>query len=81
MKILVKDPKTPTIRLWLPTGLVLNRFTAYFIPDALEQQGISVTREQAFTFIKVLGECKRRFPDWVLTEVEGASGEKVYIKL
>ena len=80
MKILLKDPNEPTVRIWLPTGLVLNRFTAYFIPGALEQQGISVTREQVLAVIQVLGDCKRRFPDWVLAQVEGAAGEKVYIK-
>lgn len=81
MKILVKDPNEPTVRIWLPTGLVLNRFTALLAPMVLKDQGIAITREQAMTFIKTLHVCKRRFPNWVMVEVQGAQGENVYIKL
>ena len=81
MKILVKDPNEPTVRIWLPTGLVLNRFTALLAPMVLKDQGIVITREQAMTFIKTLHDCKSRFPDWVMVEVQGAKGENVYIKL
>ena len=81
MRIVVKDPEDRNVRLWIPTGLVLNRFTALLAPMVLKDQEIVITREQAMTFIKTQHACKRRFPDWVMVEVQGAQGENVYIKL
>lgn len=69
------------IKLMFPTGLVLNRFTACFVPLALKDSEVTVTRTQAVRFIKELKRCKKRFPDWKLVEVQSADGEHVEIKL
>ena len=54
MRILVKEHEGHTIRLMLPSGLVLNSLTASFLPKYLEEQGIHITREQARVFVKEL---------------------------
>ena len=69
------------IKLLFPTGLVLNRLTVYFIPKALKDSNISLTRQQAVKLIKELKRCKKRFPDWKLVEVKTADGECVEVKL
>ena len=69
------------IKLLFPTGLVLNRLTVHFIPKALKDSNISLTRQQALKLIKELKRCKKRFPNWKLVEVKSADGECVEIKL
>lgn len=80
MRIHVKAGKDANVRIWLPTALALNSFTALFIPGALEQQGIHVTYTQALRFIRTIRECKRRNPDWVLVEAKSGDAE-VFVKL
>ena len=69
------------IKLLFPTGLVLNRFTAAFIPMALKDEDIPVTRTQAIRLIKELKRCKKRFPGWKLVEVQSAEGEHIEISV
>lgn len=69
------------INLRFPTGLVLNRFTACFVPLALKDSEVTVTRAQAVRFIKELKRCKKQFPDWKLVEVQSADGEHIIITL
>ena len=81
MRIVVKAGENANIRLWVPTGLVLNRVTALFIPAILEKQGITVTAGQAAAFVRAIKDSRRRFKDWVLVEVKSVNGEEVCIKL
>ena len=69
------------IKLLFPTGLVLNSFTACFVPLALKDGEVTVTRTQAVRFIKELKRCKKRFPHWKLVEVQSADGEHIEITL
>ena len=81
MKIVVKSNEGSNIRLPIPSGLVLNRFTAGFAPKYLKEYGIDITQEQAVTFIKELNRYRRKHPEWVLAEVQSSSGEYVKVKL
>ncbi len=81
MRIVVKNKGEKTIRLLLPTGLVLNPVTALFIPAVSNKYGVHITARQAMAFIKALHDCKHRFSDWVMVEAEDADGGKVDIKL
>ena len=81
MRILVKEHEGHTIRLMLPSGLVLNSLSARFLPKYLEEQGIHITREQALMFIKELNRFRKSHRDWKLVEVQDADGEIVEIRL
>lgn len=81
MRIVVKGSEHAAIKLIFPTGLVLNRVTACFVPLALKDSEVTITRAQAVRFIKELKRCKKRFPDWKLVEVQSADGEHIEIKL
>lgn len=80
MRIHVKAGQDANIRIWIPTAIALNPFTALFIPGALEQQGIHVTYSQTMHIFRTIRACKRQHPDWVLAEVKSGDAE-VYVKL
>lgn len=80
MKIQVRSPET-NLNIVLPTGLVLNGLTARILPKVLAQNGIQLRSEDAVRFVKALNQYRRSHPEWVLVDVDSASGEKVYIKL
>ena len=80
MHIRVKEKNTK-FRLALPTGLVLNRFTALLSPRFLKDKGIEIDRAKAVAFVKCLNRYRRSHKDWVLVEVESADGNFVKIKL
>ena len=81
MRIEVKNMGDRDIHLRIPTGLLFNPVTALTIPAAAKSQGGHITARQAMAFIKALYDCKRRFPNWVMVEVENADGGKVEIKM
>ena len=82
MRIIVngKDRHAP-IKLLFPTGLVFNRLTVHFMPRALKDSEVKITRRQAMRLIKELRRCKKRFPGWKIVEVDSADGEHVEVKL
>ena len=81
MKIIVKSNDEPNCWLPIPSGLVLNRFTAGLAPKFLKKHGIDITKEQATRIIDELKRFRRSHPDWVLVEVESSDGDYVKIKL
>lgn len=81
MRIIVKQEKGKNIRILLPSRLILNRVTAAFIPLALKDSDLKITRRQAYAMIKTILDCRRRFPDWSLVEVDSTNGEHIRIKL
>ena len=81
MKIVVKSNEGPNIWLPIPSGLVLNRFVAGFVPKYLKGYGLDITKEQAILFVKALNQYRRKHPEWVLAEVQSADGEYLKVKL
>ncbi len=81
MKIVVKSNDGPNLRIPIPTGIVLNRFTAVFAPKYLKKQGLNVTKEQAVAFVQELNRYRRKHPEWILVEAQSSDGEYVEIKL
>lgn len=81
MKIVVKSNEGPNIWLPIPSGLVLNRFVAGFVPKYLKGYGLDITKEQAILFVKALNQYRRIHPEWVLAEVQSSDGEYVKVKL
>ncbi len=45
----------------------------------MKQFGISLTSQQSRKLLQEVRRCKKRHPDWVLVEVDDASGEQVRI--
>lgn len=81
MKVHVKEAGGHNIFIWLPSGLVFNRLSAAMLPGILKQNGIDITREQAVEMVKTVNQCRRRFRDWNLVEVQDSNGDFVVVKL
>ena len=81
MLIKVRSQDGPNLTIPIPTGLFCNRLTAGIAAKAMEQNGFHATPEQMVRFFRVVRQYKRRHPDWVLTEVQSADGDYVYVKL
>lgn len=81
MKIVILSNEGPSIRLPIPSGLFLNRIIAGFAPKYLKEYGVSITKDQAIAFVKVLNQYRHKHPDWVLVEVQSSEGDYVKIKL
>ena len=80
MRIIIKG-EGHHMRLRLPTGLLLNRFTATAICAEAEKHGVLIRRDQMQTIIKALHHYRRTHPDWVLVEASCADGDYVWVKL
>lgn len=80
MKIMIKKQDGPNLRLQIPSGLVLNRFTAGFAVNYLKKHGINITKAQAIRMIKELNRYRRSHPDWVLVKAENSDGRYMEIK-
>lgn len=81
MKIVVKSNAGPNIRVPIPSGLVMNRFTAGFVQRKLKEYGVHITAAQAVALIKALSRYRRKHPQWALVEVQSADGTNVTIKV
>lgn len=82
MKIHIIEQGTQKVHLRLPTGLLLNRFTAYMAPRFMKNNyDQPMTGAQVYRFIKALKEYKANHPEWVLLEVQSANGNYVEIRM
>lgn len=81
MKIIVETPNSRNIRISLPIGLILNRLTARIVSKTAQQNGATLTYEQACGFISALKNFKRMNSGWKLIEVDSADGHHVEITL
>lgn len=81
MRILIKENGGHTIRLRIPSRLVLNSLTAGIAPRYLQEQGIRISKAQALAFIREINRFRKRHRDWKLVEVLAADGDRVEIRL
>lgn len=81
MRIIIKQAEGKNIRIMFPSRLVFNRLSAALIPLALKDSDLKIDRGQAWTMVKTILDCRRRFPNWSLVEVDSADGEHIRIKL
>ena len=81
MIVRIKSKDGPNLFIPFPLGLVCNRFTVGIAAKAASECGVNVTPVQMKKLFRCLRDCKRRFPGWVITEVESAAGDYVYVKL
>lgn len=95
MRIHVFDPDENTnIKLIFPTALICNNLSASLFSMALDKSSISTNGKELFNdenkkLIKTalkesfafIREFKKKNPHFVLVDVEGAKGEKVFITL
>ena len=81
MVVRIRSKDGPNLFIPLPTGLFMNRFTAGIAARAAAEGGVTATPAQMARLFRTIRDCKRRFPGWVITEVESADGDYVYVKL
>ena len=75
--------RSDEIKLWIPVpmGLVFSDLTAAFLPKLMEQNGMTMTPEQARKLMRGIRKCRRRHRGLTLVEAETAYGQSVKIKL
>ncbi len=85
MRIYVKSNDAPTIRIALPTGLLLNNFSAkvgvkclgkYIKLDEQNPED-QITAAQARAFFAEIKKMKRKGPNWLMVDIECADGGMV----
>lgn len=81
MRVIVKNNEGLNLRIPIPSGLILNRFSAGVVQKYLKEYGLNVSKAQAAAFVKALNRYRRRHPEWVLVEAETAGGDYVKVKL
>ena len=79
MKIQIKEAGGHKFSLPIPTGAVFGHITAAFLPRALKDEGITITKKQAYQLLKELRHYKKAHPDWILVDIESANGDTVKI--
>ena len=79
MKIQIKEAGGHKLCFPIPTGAVFGHITAAILPHALKDEGITITKKQAYQFIRELRRYKKAHPDWVLVDIEDAGGDTVKI--
>ena len=80
MRIIIRSQG---FKLWIPvpTGLLFSDLTAAFLPKIMEQNGMTITPEQARKLMRGIRKCKRRHRGLTLVEAQTANGDYVEIKL
>ncbi|MBQ7875789.1 MAG: hypothetical protein IJ316_00725 [Clostridia bacterium] len=81
MRIIVKSGENTNIKLSVPTAVVVNSFTAMFIPKVLEPHGVKITKKQSVKFMKALNKYRHNHEDWTLVEVNSSNGDCVKIEV
>ena len=79
MKIQIKEAGGHKFTLPIPTGAVFGHLTAAFLPRTLEDNGVTITRKQAYQLLKELRRFKKSHPDWILVDIRSANGDTVKI--
>jgi len=61
--------------------LIFNTISTLFLPDILQKNGITITREQLLLFGKEIRDYKKRNSEWALLEVKSKDGDEVTLIL
>ena len=81
MIVKIRSTEGPNFFIPIPIWLFCNRLTAGIAAKSLAQNGTNLTPEQVMKLFRTIRECKKRHPNWVLTEVRSAEGDEIYMKL
>ncbi|MBR3904933.1 MAG: hypothetical protein IKJ51_04415 [Clostridia bacterium] len=82
MRIFVTENGETKVNLHLPTGLLLNPFSATIAPVFMKaEDGTRYTGEQLRKAVQELREYIKNHPEWVMVEVDTHTGGHVEIKL
>lgn len=79
MRITVNEGSGKSIRLCLPSGLVLNRLSAGFLSAKLKEQNVYISGKQLRILFRAIKGYKAAHPEWKLIEAHGSNGEIVEI--
>ena len=81
MRIIVKENNGETIRLRLPSGLVLNRLSAMLLSAGLKDKKLNISAKQLHTLFRVIKAYKKEHREWKLVEGRSHDGEIVEIMM
>ena len=81
MEIVVESNSERTVRIPIPTGLVLNRFFAAVISSELKKKNVEIPPARLYRLFREIRKYKRRHPEWTLVDVQRTDGEHVTVKL
>jgi len=80
MNLTVSQKGAP-VNLRIPTRLLLNPVTAFFLCRKARKRGIAVSYRQAASLMKAVRTYRRTHDDWVLLEVTEADGGRIQLVL
>lgn len=85
MRIFVQEHGEKPIRLIFPTGMLLNKLTAFIgsrvIKEHAGEELSALTSAQLNRLFRVIRKYKRKHPKFELVNVESSDGDKVRIVL
>lgn len=81
MRIIVETASSKSIRLRIPTGLIINPLTAWIAAKVTQENDVTLTYEQACALFAALKDFKRTHGEWKLVEIESANGDFVEITI
>ena len=81
MRITVKESGGTNLCLRLPSGLMLNRLSAYIFSATLRKYHLEISGEQLYILCRAVKEYKAKHPQWKLVEICDQKGDIVEIVL
>ena len=81
MYICVNERNERSIRLRLPSGLILNRLSATIVSTALKEEKVNISAESLNILFREIKRYKATHPEWKLVEVYNNEGKTVEIRL
>ena len=81
MYICVNESNEKSIRLRLPSGLILNRLSAIIVSIALKEEKVDISVESLNILFREIKRYKMTHPEWKLVEVYNDEGKTVEIRL
>jgi hypothetical protein len=85
MRIYVREQEGKKINIAIPTGMVLNRLTAFAAKKCIakydKSDNVNISAADINRLFYEIKKFKRKHPGLPLVEVESKNGDRVYIKL
>lgn len=81
MKVIVREREKTKLHLTLPTGLVMNGFSAQIAPLVIRKSGYDCSAEQVRALFRAIRQYKRAHPDWRLVDIQTKDGDTIIVEL
>ena len=81
MRIAVNRSNGKDLRLYLPSGLMMNRTSAFLLSASLKKTGTNISGKQLYILFQAAKRYQSAHSEWKLIEVHDQDGETVEIIL